>query len=441
MKIKVLFQLCLFSFCFIPFLSSQNSTKYFRKFTIDSRFCNVELKCPVENLLSGKISCYLASYDTKGRIQTVTFLDKGKPAIDFTGFTKFIIEYSDSTEKRTFFNKFDKPTVNRDGIYSYSLKLNKTNYPVQLINYDQSGEISTDKNGVSIYQYTLDGLNRVVKVHFLNKKSDSIVNLKGYFYMTYDWKEDELSYIVELSYFDKSGRLKEDTNGIAVCRSSYDKISKELIGQSYYGADRKMKESKQLKVAKFIAKYDSNGYETERRFYGTDGKLKETNQGFSIIRQKYNAFGKVIEKRFYGNDAKLIGKKNIGYIKYGFSIIKYEYDDSANITKVSYYGYDENLKNDNSGVAIRVYKYDDRNRKTEESLYDVHNQLLVTGVCMVNWKYDEFDNVVEESHWGADNQLIESENRIAIIRWLYNVEGNATHTRYFDSKGNLISEN
>jgi len=441
MKIKVLFQLCIFSICSISCLFSQNSSKYFRKFTVDSRFCQIEFKYPVEKVLSDKISCYGVSYDDKGRIQTVAFLDRGKPAIDSDGYSKSFIEYSDSTEKRTFLNKFDKPTVNRDGIYSYSLKLNKTNHPVLLINYDQSGEISKDKNGVSIYQYTLDQQNRVVKIHFLNKESDSIADLNGCFYMTYDWKEDKSSYIFEKSYFDKSGRLIENSNGIAVSHSNYDKINKELIGQCYYGSNRKMKESKQLKAAKIISKYDSNGYETERKLYGADGKLKESNQGFSKIRQKYNAFGKVTEQRFYGNDENLIDKRNEGYAKDWFSIIKYEYDESGNNSKISYYGYDETLKYNNKGVAIKVYKYDDKNRKSEELLYDVHNQLLVNGNCIVKWKYDEFDNLVEESHWGADNQLKESKNRIAIIRWLYNAEGNVKNTRYFDSKESLISEN
>ena len=442
MRIKVLVLICSISIWVTPILFSQNNIKYFRKFSIDNRFYQIELKYPVGNSFYNKMSCYQVKYDEKNRVHTIAFLEQGKLAINNIGFTKFAIEYTDSLEKRSYFDKQGKPTFNRDGIHSYSLKKNKNNYPVQLINYDKTGEISKDNSGVSIYQFTLDEKDRIIKVNFLNSVSDSIVDVNGEFYKTFQWKEDKTTYIIEISYFDKSNHLIENSNGIAISHLKFDKINKELSGQSTYGADKTLKVSKQYNAARISSKYDMNGNEIERRFYGIDGKLKDANQGYSMIRQKYNIFGRVTEQRVFGSDEKLISGTNKAFIRNGFAIIKYEYDQKGNNSRVSYYESDDKLMQKTDKFAIKVYTYDDDNRKTTESLYDANNQLILReNGCITNWKYDNFDNIVEERHLGQDNKLKESKKGIAIIRWNYDTENNQQKTKYFDSNERLIFEN
>lgn len=442
MRIKTLVIIYSLSVCFTSTLFSQNNIKYFRKFSIDLRYYQIELKYPVDKSVVNKMSCYQVKYDDKNRIQTIAFLDRGKLSIDNMKVTKFVVEYSDSLENRFYFDKFDKPTVNREGIHSYSLKKNRNNHPVQMINYDKTDGISEDKNGVSIYQFALDENGRTIKVNFLNRESDSIVDKDNSFYRTYQWTEDKSAYMFVMSNYDKSNRLIENSNGIAITYSKYNKTNKELIEQTYYGADKAIKVSKQYNASMISTKYDLDGNETERKFYGINGKLILSNQGYSMVRPKYNTFGKATEQRLYGNDEKLICGSNKAFIRNGFAIIRYEYDANGNNTKVSYYENDEKLVQDTSKIAIRIYTYDEYNRKTSESLYDANNQLVLKeNGCTTNWKYDKFDNIVEEKHYGHDNKLKESKKGIAIIRWNYDAEGKLQTTQYFNSTEKLLSEN
>jgi len=441
MRIKVYLIIYSISIWVTPFLFSEN-IKYFRKYSIDSRFCNIELKYPIEKSIYNKINCYELKYDDKNRIESITFLEHGKPAIDNMGITKLAIDYNDSLENRFYYDKQGKPTLNYDGIHSYCLKKNKNNHALELINYDKNGKITKDKNEIFIYKFTLDKEDRIVKVNFFNASSDSVVDKKGCFFKTYQWKEDKTIYFFETSYYGKTNSLILNARGYAISQSKYDKTNNELIEQSFYDTNKKPKVSKQFNVAKISSKYDLDGNEIERKYYGTDGKLTISNQGYSIIRQKYNTFGKATEQRLFGNDDNLICGSNRAFIRNGFAIVKCEYDDNGNNTKVSYYENEEKLVQDTSKIAIRIYTYDENNRKTSELLYDANNKLVLKeNGCITNWKYDKFDNIVEEQHFGQDNKLKESKKGIAIIRWIYDVEGKLKTTQYFNSTEKLLSEN
>ena len=112
----------------------------------------------------------------------------------------------------------------------------------------------------------------------------------------------------------------------------------------------------------------------------------------------------------------------------------------GNRLKESYFGADDKLINEKNKVAVRQFKYDLQNRKTEETLYDHNYQLISNDACIIKWKYDENDNIIEESHFGIDQKLKESKNGTAIIRWKYDPEGNLIKTLCFNSHEELISE-
>ena len=130
MRIKVFVIIYSISVWITSFIFAQNDIKYFRKFSIDRRFCQIELKYPVSNSFYNKMSCYQVKYDDINRIQKIDFLEQGKLAIDNFGFTMFTIEYLDSLEKRSYFDKHGNPTLNRDGIHSYTLKKNLNDHPI-----------------------------------------------------------------------------------------------------------------------------------------------------------------------------------------------------------------------------------------------------------------------------------------------------------------------
>jgi len=59
----------------------------------------------------------------------------------------------------------------------------------------------------------------------------------------------------------------------------------------------------------------------------------------------------------------------------------------------------------------------------------IHNK---KEVCLTNYEYDEYGNLIELRFYGVDEQLKEDENGIAIYRNKYDEYGNKTETKQYD---------
>jgi YD repeat-containing protein len=55
-------------------------------------------------------------------------------------------------------------------------------------------------------------------------------------------------------------------------------------------------------------------------------------------------------------------------------------------------------------------------------------------------KYDEYGNLIERRHYGVDEQLKEDEDGIAIYRYKYDEYGNKTETKRYDKREWPIGE-
>jgi hypothetical protein len=292
-----------------------------------------------------------------------------------------------------------------------------------------------DKDSVAQYNFELDKNGYIVRETFLNRNFERISNGYGLYYITFKRERDNTANYVEMCFYDKNEKLFDNGAGYAISRSKYDKLTDNFLEGTYYGLNREIKKTRE-NAAQKRCKYNKIGCCVEFAYYGIDGKLTNSKDSFSIARQEFDKLGRITEQRSYGTDQKLCE------LKWSESAIsKYQYNSKGNISKISYFGKDGFLKNSKMGAAICTNRYDSKNRRIEETLYDVNNKLIMSDSgCETRWKYDDKDNIIEESHWGANGQLKEDKNKYAIIRWEYDSMGEVKKIRYYDSHENLLSE-
>jgi hypothetical protein len=437
MKNRIVIFLCIaLSLGIFSNISAQNQTKYFRELYIENKRSELKGRLLVDKSLAKYINCYKVKYDNIGRMISIEYLVRGKLSDNSVLKSSQIrFEYKQNTEKRRFLDKLGNPMMNRDGVYCTLFTKNNKNWPLYFVNLNRNDSLMLDKNSVAQYKFELDKNGYIVRETYLNRNLDRISDSHGFYYITYKRKADDIANYLELSFYDKNDKLIEGKGGFAISYSKYDKLTNKFLEGKYYGSDRKIKKAKDS-GALVRYKYNKIGCCIEQAYFGIDGKLTNTTDSVSIVQQKFDKLGRIIEFRFYGTDQKLLEVKS-----YGYAMAGYQYDSSGNVSKLSYYNKDGHLKNSKKETAIYIYKYDTKNRKTDETRYDWNNKLIESDSgCKTKWKYDDDDNIIEESHWGPDNELKEDKNKYAIIRWEYDSKGDITKTKHYDSHENLLSE-
>jgi YD repeat-containing protein len=98
--------------------------------------------------------------------------------------------------------------------------------------------------------------------------------------------------------------------------------------------------------------YDKNHHPLETRYYGTDGKLIEIEEGFAIARYAYNALGNCTEVSTYDSQDRPCNRAK------GYARKTAKYDYHGRITEESYFDVKGKPCNDTTGVSTKKYSYD-----------------------------------------------------------------------------------
>jgi len=77
---------------------------------------------------------------------------------------------------------------------------------------------------------------------------------------------------------------------------------------------------------------------------------------------------------------------------------------------------------DKRGLHVKSIRFNNLSER-------IHNK---KEVCLTNYEYDEYGNLIELRFYGVDEQLKEDENGIAIYRNKYDEYGNKTETKQYD---------
>ncbi|MEJ2567320.1 MAG: hypothetical protein P8Z50_00345 [candidate division WOR-3 bacterium] len=196
--------------------------KYYRTVMIDGSYA-IKGRYPFGPDKGRKCQSYCFSYNNNGELIAVDHLVGGKLKEEsFFGadVARVKIKKFETYEKRTYFDAEDLPVVNEDGVYSISIRFDGDNHPVARLNYGRFGEFTEDNYGVAQYSWTTDEEGLIIEVIFYDFLGKRITIDEGGFKTKF--KYDEKGNMVEQSYFDSTGNLKENKKGVAVLRRKFD---------------------------------------------------------------------------------------------------------------------------------------------------------------------------------------------------------------------------
>jgi YD repeat-containing protein len=248
--------------------------------------------------------CYRFIYRPDGRIARVDYQRRGTATPDPSfGVASVRVEYSGSTETRTFLGPDGRPAPNAGGLYALQLRHDWSGNPVEWRNLGAGGELVEDKgSGLAILRWRYDGQGRMIEESHLGANEQLKADgRRGVAIVR--WRYDRQGNTLEESYFGADGRPTGDRlRGVAAVRWGYGTHGK-TVEESYFGADGQRTEDKNRGVATVRWQYDADWNTVEERYLGADQRSKADRRlGVATIRWQYDRNGREIGTTMFDQD-------------------------------------------------------------------------------------------------------------------------------------------
>jgi len=239
-------------------------------------------------------------------------------------------------------------------------------------------------------------------------------------------------YVTREEYCDSNGlpMLREDTL-CASCEFDYNNAGKR-IAERYYGLDGTLTITSDGYAA-LTREYDDAGNPIIVRCYGVHNEPVLSKKGYAEIHRVYSG-KKVIHEEYYGLDGQLAPLEN------GYAAIDRAYDEAGNVAVEKYY--DENLNPTvcKTGYAEVRRIYNEKKQIVHEEYYGVNGELMLLGkgFAAQDKAYDEAGNVTVIKYYGTDLKPALHKAGYAEVRRVFNENKQIIHEEYFGTDGKRI---
>lgn len=333
-------------------------------------------------------------YDENGYMKKLTNLDAdGKPCFSSEGYATLVVkndEHGNGLDLQ-FFDTEGKPIMLSAGYSRIVRRYNALGIQIEDIVYDVDGKPALRKDGTAGYRLEVNEKGLTEALICLDADLKPAMCLDGYA----AWRQE----------FDVRGNRTK----LTFCEE-----------------DGKTPLMQEGGYAGWTNAYDESGNMVEMCYFNDKGEPCENNAGVYRWTAEYNDRGDQIHTRNYD----LSGKPVIEDGKAGEDNI---YDERGNLLENKEIGVDGQLA---KGRLLIRYKYDERDNRTEASLFDRNNKPAVNSLNYHKWvgAYNSRNQLVENRYYNTAGKLATySDDRYAIERNEYDKRGNIVRTAYFDT--------
>jgi hypothetical protein len=318
-----------------------NADRYYFSIDIDPRYQIVGTGVlPPE--LAPHANCYRFSYDAEGKLKRVEYYRAGVaspdplfqvPRIDF--------DYQKGLEHRWYRDDQGQPVENADEIAGEELALNPAGYPVSVTNLDASGGHTRDSRWVIQYVRTLDKFNRLVRARRTGLLGVDLTDNNGYFETRTVYDDQGRS--IEYGNYDSSGNPLNDSDGVALTRTTYVLYPNATqVTESYFDASGMAVAEKSSGVHQRQRVYDRRGLTISEAYFDVTGAPAVDNDlGVHEQRSEYDDRANLLVESFLGVDGKLSDiRSKDDQEAGGYARVVYQYDDENRVVRKSYFGDD-----------------------------------------------------------------------------------------------------
>ena len=274
--------------------------------------------------------------------------------------------------------------------------------------------------------YELDQNGYYSKAYYLNKFGKRTSRYSIYYK---NFKCDSRGNIIEISDYDKNGKLIEGWDGTAYIRNVFNEKNQKIESSNY---DKKNQlvgdDSYSYSASTTKYEYDNNGFVSKVSSFNIKGAY--VTDYAPITKYKNDARGNKIEVTYLNEDG----------TNYYESITKNEYNDKNELVKTSEYDLNGDLYDAYGYGASTEYKYDSRGNLIETRVYDTQGQLISEGTAITKYTYDANGDNVQTSYLTADNSPSTDYNGVAISKSTFDNRHNCLETASYDEFNELISD-
>ena len=274
-----------------------------------------------------------------------------------------------------------------------------------------------------------DNAGRVIKERYLGRESELIAGPKGYSQITYSYPAQD--YRLEM-YYKADGTLYYNSNEI--CGLLRKLGQKNKVVEEQYFVDEGVRGNCKAGYSKVTRFYNMKGKVQNERYYDTTDRFTIVpSLGYAEVHYIYHN-GKTLERtEYYGVD------RNPIRCAKGYAVINYVLEGSV-VTEMDYLDVDgRTLVNCDKGYAKVVYTNNSDGRHLREQYFDSMGRPFVMEKNADEIRY-EWDgaNKISESYW-QEGQPVNGPDLYHEVQNVYNVNGKAIRTIYFNREGRLVN--
>jgi hypothetical protein len=315
---------------------SSDNVKHFRQvlFT-ETNFDNIMGNHEITAEEAKTINNYKFTLDEKKRLVSVEYCRDsillGYGSLDAA---KIVMEYTDSTETRLYFDKDNKAQEIEGKVFKSVFSLDKNGMRTGLKFYDKDGKNIENRNKIASYRWSKlpDGMVKENRFNLTGK--EVIMNEFCPFY--------ELRF----SYNDK---------GIVTRMANYQADTLYNCTAENCG---------DIGVSYFEFAVSDKGDLQEFSVHNASGKPSNLFWGWAKFVNKHDANGYVTETAFWDQDEEYLAGKNV-------PVHQYKYDaHGVRIEEIAMDGKRNIINDPNSGIAIKEFKYNEMGQPTDTLKYD-----------------------------------------------------------------------
>lgn len=333
-----------------------------------------------------------------------------------------LTEVANYSDRLQLCNGFDGIAVSR---YFYD----EMNNMVARENYDQDYLPATDFNGIAklVFRYDKNGYR--IMTQQLNENMIPVIQ-NSWAPLSY-YNYDNFGNVVEAKLFGQNRNLYINEKGIGHIVRTCDSLGR-TIEEMNYDAYGKLLNDKNSTCKTLYCYNQDNVIEKEIRYKNDSSEVLIHHQTSEYF---YNEDNSLREKITYDEEAGPYEPDSI-------AATKYIYDDQERLIKALYLNINEELVENENGVAIFEYTYNNNGLRTSVRLFNSSGnpQIGEKGVESIRWEYYQFGQHKSKKFFKVNGTKAENSEGVHAYYYSYDEFGNEKTMECFDSMNKPTSE-
>lgn len=313
-----------------------DTVKYFRHILFsetpfDDMKGNYELTAEEAKVVNN----YKFRFDDKKRPVSIEY-NRGGVLLSYSSLdaSKILIQYTDSTETRLYFDKDGNPKEVNGKVFKSVFSRDQSGLRTGLKFYDKDGNPVENRNKIAYYAWSKlpDGM---IKENRFNLKNEEVVMNEFCPFYELRFTYNDKGYVTRMANY------QADTLYNCTAENCGD------IGVSY-----------------FLFENSEKGDLLTFSVHNTTGRYSNLYWGWAKFQNKVDSLGYTIERAYWDQDEEYLGGKRV-------PVYQYKYDKHGARTETAFMDKDRKLiNNPENGIAVIEYLFNEQGHPTDTIRYD-----------------------------------------------------------------------